>query len=92
MRQETLILKNASFIVGVSMNAYCVVLCRCSLSNTELRTQRFYLRASTPDQALAAASYENPQWRVLGIEPGCQSRFWPQSGQSQPTPDISHAA
>jgi len=54
--------------------------------------QSFYLRASTPDQALAAASYENPQWRILGIEPGRLSRFWQHSDESLPTSDISHAA
>lgn len=90
--QETLILQKASHSVGVFMNAYCVILCSCSLSNTEPRMQSFYLRASTPDQALAAASYENPQWRILGIEPGRLSRFWQHSDESLPTSDISHAA
>jgi hypothetical protein len=70
------------------MNAYCVILCR----RPELRTQSFYLRASTPDQALAAASYENPQWRILGIEPGGLSRHWPQSDRPSPASDVSHAA
>lgn len=74
------------------MNAYCVILCSRPMIDAEARTQSFYLRASTPEQALAAASYENPRWRVLGIEPGGLSRHWPQSDRSRPTPDISTAA
>lgn len=74
------------------MNAYCVILCCRAFINADMRTQNFYLRASTPDQALAAASYENPQWHVLGIEPGVLSRHWPQSDRTGPAPDISTAA
>jgi hypothetical protein len=53
------------------MNPYCVILCPEPLVNPVCypRTKRFYLRAATPDGAIQTASEDNPQWRVVGIEP-----------------------
>jgi hypothetical protein len=52
------------------MNTYCVILCRGPLFDpTHPRTKRLYLSAPTADRALVTASNENPQWRVVGVEP-----------------------
>jgi hypothetical protein len=55
------------------MSAYCVV-CRGPVANLpqNRRTIRFYLSAPSADRAIAAAAEENPEFRVLGIEPGGQ--------------------
>jgi hypothetical protein len=53
------------------MNPYCVILCLERLVHHMCcpRMKRFYLRAPTADGAIQAASNDNPQWRVIGIEP-----------------------
>ncbi len=55
------------------MTAYCVV-CRGPVVNLpqNRRTIRFYLSATSADRAVAAAAEENPEFQVLGIEPGGQ--------------------
>jgi hypothetical protein len=51
------------------MNTYCVILCRLPLVNPAYpRTKRFYVGAATADLAIQAASVENPNFRVMGIE------------------------
>jgi hypothetical protein len=54
------------------MNPYCVILCPEPLVNpvSYPRTKRFFLRAPSADGAIQAALADNPQWRVIGIEPG----------------------
>ena len=53
------------------MTAYCVV-CREPVGAVThiRRTIRFYLSAASAHRALLAAAEENPEFRVLGIEPG----------------------
>jgi hypothetical protein len=53
------------------MNPFCVILCFDRLVDHICypRMKRFYLRAPTADGAIQAASDDNPQWRVVGIEP-----------------------
>jgi hypothetical protein len=53
------------------MKPYCVVLCPEPLVNplSYPRTRCFFLRASTADAAIQTALVDNPQWRVIGIEP-----------------------
>lgn len=51
------------------MNAYCVILCRQPFVNPAYpRTKRFYIGAASADRAIAAASEQNPHFRVMGIE------------------------
>jgi hypothetical protein len=51
------------------MTTYCVV-CRGRVAGQYSRTMRFYLSAASAAGAVAAAAQENPEFRVLGIEPG----------------------
>jgi hypothetical protein len=53
------------------MNLYCVILYPEPLVNRICypRAKRFYLRAARADGAIQTASDENPQWRVIGVEP-----------------------
>jgi hypothetical protein len=62
---------NSSQPVGETMNPYCVVLCPELLGNPVScpRTKRFFLRATLADGAIQAALADNPQWRVIGVEP-----------------------
>jgi hypothetical protein len=53
------------------MNPYCVVLRPELLGNSVSypRTKCFFLRAPSAEGAIQAALADNPQWRVIGIEP-----------------------
>lgn len=49
---------------------YCVILCRRpSVALLSPRAKCFYLSEGSADRAVTTASIENPQWRVVGIEP-----------------------
>ena len=75
------------------MNTYCVVLRPPSLLTFDrLRTRRCYLRADTADCAIRIASDDNPDWRVLGIEPGDLAAPLLERDCSRPAPDAWHAA
>ena len=75
------------------MNTYCVVLRPPSLfSFDRLRTRRCYLRAETADWAIRIASDDNPDWRVLGIEPHDLAAPQPKKNSSHAAPDAWHAA
>ena len=76
------------------MNTYCLILCIEPLVNPICypRTKRFYLRAATADRAIQAASDDNPQWRVVGIEPRDLFARLLQSDPSRPIPSDWHAA
>lgn len=64
-----------SFIItqGGFMTTYCVV-CRGPVVGPmrNSRTMRFYLSEASADRAVVVAAQENPEFRVLGIEPGGQ--------------------
>jgi hypothetical protein len=57
--------------LGESMNTYCVILCLEPLVNPICypRGKHLYLGAATADGAIKTASDDNPNWRVIGIEP-----------------------
>jgi hypothetical protein len=76
------------------MNPYCVILCPEPLVNPVCypRTKRFYLRAATADGAIQTASEDNPQWRVVGIEPRDLFARLLQSDPLRPIPSGWHAA
>jgi hypothetical protein len=75
------------------MNTYCVVLRPPSLfSFDRLRTRRCYLRAETADWAIHLASADNPEWRVLGIEPGDLAAPLLKKDSSRAAPAAWHAA
>jgi len=76
------------------MNAYCVILCRPPFVDPMHypHTKRVYLGASTADRAMLAATDENRQWRVIGVEPSNLFVRLPESDGSHPTPDAWHAA
>ena len=76
------------------MNTFCVILCIEPFVNPIRypRTKRFYLRAATADGAIQTASEDNPQWRVIGVEPSDLFARFLQSDPSRPTPYDSHAA
>jgi hypothetical protein len=76
------------------MNPYCVILCPESLVNPACypRTKCFFLRAPTADGAIQSASAENPQWRVIGVEPANLFDRLPQSDPSRSAPYDWHAA
>jgi hypothetical protein len=75
------------------MNAYCVILSRLPLVDTTsyARSKRFYLNAATADRAMHIACDENPQFRVMGIEPSDLYSLIPQEAGSN-TPSRSEAA
>jgi hypothetical protein len=75
------------------MNPYCVIFCPEPLVNPVCypRTKCFFLRAPTADRALQTASDDNPQWRVIGIEPSQLFAPLIQSDPSRPTPYDGHA-
>ncbi len=50
------------------MSTYCVICRKPSESNA--RMIRFFLSAVSADRAVFAVASENPECRVLGIEPG----------------------
>jgi hypothetical protein len=76
------------------MNPYCVILCPEPLVNPVCypRTKRFYLRAATADGAIQTASEDNPQWRVVGIEPRDLFARLLRSDPLRPIPSSWHAA
>ena len=76
------------------MNPYCVVLSPEPLVNpvSYPRTKCFFLRASTADGAIQTASDDNPQWRVIGIEPGHLFARLLQGDPSRPAPYDGHAS
>jgi hypothetical protein len=52
------------------VGTYCVILCRQpSFPVHYPRIKSFYLSEASADQAVMAASSENPHWRVVGVEP-----------------------
>ena len=73
------------------MNAYCVILCRRPFIEATgyPRTKRFYVGAPTADRAIRAASDQNPQFRVMGIE---HSDLYPRLPQHDPESSIWEAA
>ncbi len=76
------------------MNSYCVIF-RPRLSVAPMhypRMKRCYLRADTADRAILIASADNPQWRVVGIEPGDMAAFLLERDCSGATQDVWHAA
>jgi hypothetical protein len=85
--------ENASQQLGEFMNAYCVILSRQPSVDTTsyARSKRFYLNASTADRAMRIASDENPQFRVVGVEPSDLYSLLPQGDRSS-TPSRSEAA
>jgi hypothetical protein len=53
------------------MAAYCVVLRPRFWTNCgHTRNKRFYLSADDANRAMRMASDDNPEWRVIGVEPG----------------------
>jgi hypothetical protein len=76
------------------MNLYCVILCTEPLVNPVPypRTRCFFLRAPSADGAIEATSAGNPQWRVIGIEPGHLFARLLRSDPSLPTPHNGRAA
>lgn len=75
------------------MNAFCVVLRPQSLVNSmRPRNKRCYLGADTANRAILIASEENPEWRVIGVEPRGFFAPIPQSTHSGPASDNQHAA
>jgi hypothetical protein len=76
------------------MKPYCVVLCPEPLVNplSYPRTKCFFLRASTADGAIRTASVDNPQWRVIGIEPSHLFAPLLRTELSRPTPSNDCAA
>jgi hypothetical protein len=72
---------------------YCVILCRQPLVSTHYpRSKCFYLSEGSADRAVTTASTENPQWRVVGVEPPNLSARKPQSDRSHSTSHTSHVA
>ena len=72
---------------------YCVILCRQPLAFMHYpRSKCFYLSEGSADRAITTASLENPQWRVVGVEPPNLSARKPQSDRSHSTSHTSHVA
>jgi hypothetical protein len=79
---------------GETMNLYCVILCTEPLVNPVPypRTKCFFLRAPSAGGAIEATSAGNPQWRVIGIEPGHLFARLLRTDPSLPTPHNGRAA
>jgi hypothetical protein len=72
---------------------YCVLLCRQPFVLMHYpRTKCFYLSEGSADRAVTTASIENPQWRVIGVEPPNLSARMPQSDRSRSTSHTGHVA
>jgi hypothetical protein len=72
---------------------YCVVLWRRPSAPLDYaRTKCFYLCEGSADRALTTASVENPQWRVIGVEPPNLSARMPRGDRSQSTSHTWHVA
>jgi hypothetical protein len=84
--------KSISKRAGEAVAAYCVVLRPHSLVNSlRPRNKRFYLSADTAVRAMRTASEDNPEWCVIGVEPG--GMFPPMSqGVATASSDGKHAA
>jgi hypothetical protein len=76
------------------MKPYCVILCPEPLVNplSYPRTKCFFLRASTADGAIRTASDDNPEWRVIGIEPSYLFAPLLRTYPSCPTPSNGRAS
>jgi hypothetical protein len=76
------------------MNLYCLILCPEPLVNpvSYPRTKRLFLRSPSADSAIQSASADDPQWRVIGIEPGHLFARLLRSEPSLPASGNSHAA
>jgi hypothetical protein len=75
------------------MAAYCVILRpKPLIRSVHPRNKRCYLSADTADRAIRTASDDNPEWRVVGVEPG--GLFPPLSDSAHPVAgsDTQHAA
>jgi hypothetical protein len=72
---------------------YCVLLYRQPfVPMLNPRTKCFYLSEGSADRAVTTASLENPQWRVIGVEPPDLSANMPQSDRSHSTSHTGHVA
>jgi hypothetical protein len=72
---------------------YCVLLCRQPFVPMRYpRTKCFYLSEGSADRAITTASIENPQWRVIGVEPPNLSARMPQGDRSHSTSHTGHVA
>jgi hypothetical protein len=72
---------------------YCVLLCRQPFVLMHYpRTKCFYLSEGSADRAVTTASIENPEWRVIGVEPPNLSARMPQSDRSRSTSRTGHVA
>jgi hypothetical protein len=72
---------------------YCVLLCRQPFVPMHYpRAKCFYLSEGSADRAVTTASIENPQWRVIGVEPHNLSARMPQSRRSHSTSHNGHVA
>jgi hypothetical protein len=70
------------------MNTYCVVLRpQPSLSPAYSHSRRYYLSAKSAVQAMFLAS-EDPEWRVIGVEPVGMLVSPPQSHRSDSTENL----
>jgi hypothetical protein len=75
------------------MSAYCVVLRPRPLAKlTHPRIKRCYLSADAADRAMIIASKDNPDWSVIGIEPGDLTARFVQSERPTSSNDAGHAA
>jgi hypothetical protein len=77
----------------LSMNTYCVILRPQFLVNpVQTRVKRCYLEADSAERAIVTALEDNPEWRVIGIEPRGMFAPLPQRDRSGHTPETGHAA
>jgi hypothetical protein len=75
------------------MSAYCVVLRPRPLAKLmHPRIKRCYLSADAADRAMVIASNDNPEWSVIGIEPGGLTARFLQSERPASSTDAGHAA
>jgi hypothetical protein len=76
------------------MKPDCVILCPEPLVNpvSYPRAKCFFLRAPSANGAIQAALADNPQWRVIGIEPRDLFARLLRSNPPCPAPHDWHAA
>jgi hypothetical protein len=76
------------------MNPYCVILCPEPLVSQASypRTKCFYLRAPSAEGAIQTALVDNPQSRVIGVEPSHLFVRPARRDPSIPTQHNGHAA
>lgn len=58
------------------MITYCVICRERGLSFVRAPLVRFYLSSATADRAILTTEAENPECRVLGIEPIARNSPW----------------